>query len=365
MNRRSDLDVLRIVLCASVILQHAILIYAAEPRYHVKAATVSAGATAVYEVLRIFAMPPFFAIAGWAAVASLRRRSAAQFLRERAVRLGIPLLVGIFLFGPAIKYLELREGRDMGLAGFRLVEPIQTGFLDFLPRYYTRSVLVTWSHLWFVAYLLLYSIGLLPLLRRIAARPMSQCVPSPAWVYLPAAPLAAVLALFHGYWPYLPNLVDDWTNFAYFALCFLAGGIIAAWPGCESRLRAQAPGLILLALIGYAGVLTFGESTIGRLAVGLAAWGCIGGAWALAGMWEPRPSPWLTRAAEATLPVYVVHHLPLLWIAVWMTGTGLPVAVQVALIAGIDTLLAVALYVWLIRPWAVPRVLFGLPPRRA
>ena len=36
MNRRTDLDLLRIVLCASVIIQHAVLIFANEPRYHVK-----------------------------------------------------------------------------------------------------------------------------------------------------------------------------------------------------------------------------------------------------------------------------------------------------------------------------------------
>jgi len=34
--RRTDLDGLRIVLCGTVILSHALLIFAFEPRYHLK-----------------------------------------------------------------------------------------------------------------------------------------------------------------------------------------------------------------------------------------------------------------------------------------------------------------------------------------
>ena len=226
MNRRTDLDLLRIVLCASVIIQHAMLIFASEPRYHVKSDLSPAWATALYEALRIFAMPPFFALAGWSAVTALRRRDATRFLRERAARLLLPLAVGIVLFGPVIKYIELSQGRDLGLAGFRLVQPIQIGLLEFLPRYFTRIVLTTWSHLWFLGYLAIYSVALLPLLSWLARRePIGTS--APWWsVYLPALPLALVLAVFNVYWPYLPNLIHDWTNFAYFALCFLLGPVV-------------------------------------------------------------------------------------------------------------------------------------------
>ncbi|MGE0416656.1 MAG: acyltransferase family protein [Acetobacteraceae bacterium] len=362
MNRRTDLDALRIVLCASVILQHAILIYAAEPRYHVKSAEPVAWATLVYEALRIFAMPPFFAIAGWAAVVSLRRRTWQAFLHERLMRLAVPLLAGILLLGPAIKYIELTQGRDLGLAGFRLVPPPTFGFLAFLPQYYTRIVLTTWSHLWFLAYLLIYCVVLLPVLIRLA-RVTPYDRPPPAWsIYAPAVPLALVMGLFHGYWPYLPNLIHDWTNFAYFALCFLAGGLIAVWPGFERQLWKQAPGHLLLASIGFAGVVWFGESTVGRVMVGLTAWGFIGACWAVAHRMAPRPSATLQLMSEATLPVYILHHLPLLLIALWVLPLGWPVWLQIAVITGLSAAVSIGFYLVFVRPWRLPRWLLGMTP---
>ncbi len=364
MTRRTDLDALRIVLCASVILQHAVLIFAAEPRYHVKSADPVAWATIVYEALRIYAMPPFFAIAGWSAVVSLRRRDGWAFVRERALRLGVPLLAGILLAGPVIKYIELSQGRDLGLAGFRLVAPVGIDFLTFLPRYYTRIVLTTWSHLWFIAYLLIYSLALLPVLAWAARRAVRQTLP-PGWVvFLPALPLAGVMAAFNGYWPYLPNLIQDWTNFGYFALCFLAGAMIAVWPGFEQRLWTRAGGMLALAAAGFAGVLWFGESTAGRFAVGLTAWGCVGASWALAHRFAPPWSERLRLLSEATLPVYVIHHVPLLLIALWVLPLGWPVWVSILVIAGADAVVSVGLYITLVRPWRPMRWLLGMPTTR-
>lgn len=365
MNRRTDLDLLRIVLCASVIIQHAVLIFANEPRYHVKSDLSPPWATALYEALRIFAMPPFFALAGWAAITSLRRRDVTRFLRDRAARLLPPLAIGILLFGPVIKYIELGQGRDLGLAGFRLVEPIQIGLLEFLPRYFTRIVLTTWSHLWFLGYLVIYSIALLPVLAWLARR-APAAAPAPWWsVYLRALPLALILAAFDGYWPYLPNLIHDWTNFAYFALCFLIGAMIAAWPRYEDALSAHTPWLVLLAAIGFGGVVYFGESTPGRLGVGVMAWGCIGGCWGLARRFKPAPARWLDWLGEATFPIYILHHLPLLGLALWIIPRGQPVGLQIALITIGDLLMTAVLYVGLIRPWPWMRALFGMTPKTA
>ena len=364
MNRRTDLDLLRVVLCAAVILQHAVLIFAAEPRYHVKSAEVSVVATVVYEFLRIFAMPPFFAIAGWAAVQSLRRRDVGGFLRERAARLLVPLLVGIFLLGPVIKYIELRHGRDLSLAGFRIVEPISMDLWSFLPRYYTRIVLTTWSHLWFLAYLLINTVLALPLLLWLARRTPRTSVPRRIVVYLPAIPLATILAACHGYWPYLPNLIHDWPNAVYFALCFLAGAVLGMWSGFEERLRAEALRMTIVAGAAFAGVMMLGESTGGRVLVGLCGWGCVGAAWGWAGRFRPRLSPALAYLSAATFPVYVIHHVPLLLLGAWLVAVPVPVGVRILLIAGLDTAVSLAIYHWLIRPYRVTGWLLGNPARR-
>ena len=257
--RRTDLDLLRVAVCFSVILAHALLIFAAEPRYHVKSATPWLPASIGYEFMRIATLAIFFALAGWSAVASLRRRAWGRYVRDRLWRVLLPLVAGVVLLGPVIKWIELGQGRDLRINGFRLVDPPTIGFLEFLPRYLSRLQLVTWSHLWFLAYLFLISLVLLPLLLRLARRPPSAAVPGRVLAFVPAALLGLYLAASRGYWPFLPNLLQDWANLGYFALCFAAGAGFAAWPGYEARLRAEAPWLALLAGLGFGIVIAAGE----------------------------------------------------------------------------------------------------------
>jgi peptidoglycan/LPS O-acetylase OafA/YrhL len=361
--RRTDIDTLRILICAGILLAHALLIFAAEPRYHLKSAETSLVASVFYEFFRVTGTPLFFAIAGWSTIVSLRRRSPGAFVLERTLRLLVPLVVGIALFGSIIKYIELSHGRDMGFHDFRLVDELRIGFFDFFPRNLKYLKLNTWSHLWFLAYLFLISVLLLPLLVRLARIAPSANVPAAFVVYLPALPMMALLIVFKGYWPFLPNLVTDWTNFAYCALCFAIGAGIAAWPGFEVRLRAEAPRLLVLALLAFAGLILSGESSVGRLFVGLTAWGSIGASLGFASRIKPTATPMLIYLSEATMPVYIVHHVPLLLLGIAVLSLGMPVWLKVAVIWLGAATISLAAYHWLIRPWPPMRVLMGMTAR--
>lgn len=359
--RRTDLDLLRILICAAVILAHALLIFAAEPRYHIKSAEPSTVASVLYEFLRISTMPAFFTMAGWAAVVSLRRRGVARFVRDRGERVLLPMLAGVILLGPVLKYIELGQGRDLRPAGPRLVTPPDGDFLSFLPRYFTKFSLVTWSHLWFLGYLFVYSALLLPLLAWLASRVPAARAPRRAWAYAPALPLALVLVGGRGYWPFYPTLYADWTNFTYFALCFGMGGVLAVWPGLEARLGTEAPRLLLLTLAAFSGVVVCGESTAGRLFVALTAWGSTAAALGYAGRYRPEPTRLFSYLSEATSPVYIVHHVPEVLLGLAILPLALPVAVRIVLIWLLATAVSLGIYHWLIRPWGLTRYLTGMP----
>ena len=359
-SRRAELDALRIVLCGGIILFHTLSIWSAEPIYHLKSALPSPAASVLAEFLRIAIMPFFFVLAGWSAVASLRRRDAGGFVRERVRRLLVPLVAGTVLLGPLIKYIELTHGRDIGLHGLRLVAPLQGGVLEFVPRYFTRMNLLTWSHLWFLAYLFLVSILLLPPALRLArANPRAE-VPAAPLVYLPALVFAALLAAFDGYWPFLPNLVTDWTNFTWFALCFAIGAGLAAWPGFATRLHAEAWRMLALMLLAYAGVVACGPSAVGRAFVGLTAWGAIGAGLGLASRLDPPATPALTALSEAALPVYILHLVPVLGLGFLVLPLELPVWLAAAVIWLGSTMLTLAVVHWLIAPWRPMRWLVGM-----
>ena len=362
--RRTDLDLLRVIICATVILAHALLIFAAEPAYHVKSAVAWPVATVLYEGMRIATLCIFFALAGWSSVASCRGRTVGRYVGDRVTRVLVPLIAGVILQGPIIKFIELSQGRDLRMAGFREVTPLKTDFLAFAARYFTRSDLLTWSHLWFLAYLFLISIALLPVLRVLARRAPSHTMPSFLTALLPGVALAALVLVTHGYWPFLPNLARDGANLLLFAACFGLGALFAAWPGFEARLRADAPWLLVLALAALAGVVLAGPSPLGRVCVGLCAWGCIGAAFGFAGRHPPPPTPLLTWLGEATMPVYVLHHIPVLVLGVLVLPLGWSDGVKVLAIWLPATLIALTLYRLAVLPWRVPRFLLGMAPPR-
>jgi peptidoglycan/LPS O-acetylase OafA/YrhL len=358
--RRTDLDGLRILLCGSIILLHASLIFAAEPIYHLKSAEPSPIASVLLEFTRVTTLVVFFALAGWSAVTVLRRCSPGRFVQERAQRLLPPLFGGMVLFGSAIKYIELSHGRHIGLHGFRLVQPLQIGVFEFFPHNLTRMNQVTWSHLWFLAYLFLFSVVLLPLLVYLARSVPKTVIPSAPIVYFPAFALALVLIAFDGYWPHLPNLYTDWANFAYWTLCFAIGAGIAAWPGFETRLHAEAPRLLLFMAVAFVGVILCGESAAGRLFVGLTAWGAIGAGLGVAGRINPPATPLFVYLVEATMPVYIVHHVPLLLLGIILLPLAIPVWLKIVLIWLGTSAVSLAAYHWLIRPWTPVRWLMGM-----
>lgn len=361
-HRRADLDALRVVLCGGIVLFHTLSIYSAEPIYHLKSTLPSPIASVLAELLRLAIMPLFFVLAGWSAVASLRRRGAGAFVRERVRRLLVPLVAGTVLLGPLIKYIELRHGRDIGFHGFWLVPPLQEDFLAFIPRYFTRMNLLTWSHLWFLGYLFLVSLLLLPLAQRLARSQARADVPAPPLVYLPALAFAALLAAFDGYWPFLPNLLTDWTNFVWFAFCFAIGAGLAAWPGAEARLHGEAWRMLALMVATYVGVVVCGPSTAGRAFVGLTTWCAIGAGFGLARRFDPPSTPLLAALSEAALPVYILHLVPVLVLGLVVLALGLPVWLAVAAIWIGATIVSLAAVRWLIRPWRVMRWLLGMNP---
>ena len=358
--RRTDIEVLRILVCALVVLLHALLIHAPQPFYHLKAPVISAAAGVLAEALRVLVMPLFFIIAGCSAVLSLRRRNARAFLAERGRRILVPLVTGMVLVCPLIKYIELRGGRDMRPAGFRLIAPLTDSFWTFLPKFFGRLASTTWSHLWFLAYLLVLSIVLLPLLTRCARMAPHPAVP-PAWtVLLPGAGLGVLVLMVNGYWPYYPNLYGDLGNLCYYGACLGLGAGLAAWPGSALRLQSTWPGLLLAAAAGFVGVAWFGEGPAGRFCVGFTAWCASAALLGFAAGHRPGPSALLDRIGEATLPVYVLHHLPVLALGVLLVPTGLGWPVQVALVWTGGLAVSGAAYLLLVRPWRVMRVLFGM-----
>jgi peptidoglycan/LPS O-acetylase OafA/YrhL len=120
MNRRADIDWLRVGATYLLFVFHVGKVFDPAPFFHVQNDERSVVMLILCGFINLWHMPLFFLLAGWSAASSLRVRGAGGFARERLHRLGVPLVTGCVLLAPVIKFLELRSGFDLNHRSLRV-----------------------------------------------------------------------------------------------------------------------------------------------------------------------------------------------------------------------------------------------------
>ena len=254
--RRHDLDWVRIGAFLALIFYHVGMYYVTWD-WHVK----SPQASHVIEPFMMLTSPwrlsLLFLVSGVATGFLLARQGEGHFLRQRSARLLIPLAFGMLIIVPPQPYLEVVEKLNYSGSIAEFYRLYITGFHGFC-RGSDCLIMPTWNHLWFVAYLWVYTAvlygavrlapPLIPWLRRLAERRLAG-----AGILL--WPLAYLCAIRLGLAPRFPAnhaLVGDWYNhamyFGVFMLGFALAGARAAWATLD-RTRWLT---LALAILGWA-----------------------------------------------------------------------------------------------------------------
>jgi peptidoglycan/LPS O-acetylase OafA/YrhL len=77
-------------------------------------------------------------------------------------------------------------------------------------------------------------------------------------------------------------------------------------------------------------------------------------------------TPFLRWGNEAAYPIYLLHQSVIIVVAYGvLTAWGAPAVAGFVVVTVTSLLVAVAIYEWLVRPWAATRFLFGMKPRPA
>lgn len=360
------LDWLRVVAVFGVFVYHSLQPFSTDD-WHVKNGQLSEAIAGVISFVDPWGVAFFFLVAGASSFLALRWRTAGQYVRERLLRLLLPLTVAYLLLSPVQAFIEEQFfGRYTGsfIAGlpvfFRQV-------YSELPHTIFHPLLVDRTyHLWFVVFLLWFALLGLPLflwLRAPARRPLldwlgEQASRRGATLLLGVPLISAALAIL----PLFPAS-EDWGTFAYLFGFFVAGYLLMSNPRLMAAVRRDVPvALGLAVLVDTAMLLTGVPQFIASwqeapsysfvyagpyLLVGLQAW-----AWVLfllgLGMRAPvfaRPLP--RAVGAAAMPFFIVHQPVILAIAFFVVrwDAGIPLkwtAIAVSAFA-VSALLAVAL----------------------
>lgn len=145
------IDHLRAALVILVVLHHVALVYgASSPFYYVEPPfndSLAFNTLLVFVLMnQAWFMGAFFLLAGYFTPGSIDRKGTGAFLKDRLIRLGIPLIVFTFVLSPIANL------------GFYLMPATLTGITS-PPSWEVYPEMIGIGPLWFVAMLLLFSIG--------------------------------------------------------------------------------------------------------------------------------------------------------------------------------------------------------------
>lgn len=341
--RHYGMDWLRIGAFALLILYHVGMVFVPW-NFHIKYPRPVAWATLPMLAINPWRLGLLFVVSGYASRALLAKSPGwAGFARDRSWRLLVPLAFGMVVIVPPQPWIELvvKYGYPAGFGQFWLRD-------YFLFRKLGPLDLPTWNHLWFVAYLWVYTMLLVVVGAAMARLPwqrwFDRAFGGAAVIWVPLAWLIAV----HGWWfPMAAEthaLFGDWVAHASYLPAFLFGiGLARSEPAMAAIARFWHHGLAL-AVIGYAGVLAVELSWPGDIpaprwiyrpyGVGraLQQWGAIIALIGIAERWWNRDAPIRPMLTEAVFPFYLIHQTIIVVVMFWLLPVDLPAGIAFAVL---------------------------------
>ena len=379
MQRHYGMDWLRIGAFGLLILYHVGMVFVPWP-YHVKSTHVSDWTALPMLALNAWRLSLLFVVSGYASRALIGRSGGLlAFAGNRSARLLVPLLFGMIVIVPPQPWVELVT--QHGLA---------TPFLRFWQQDYFRFgtlaglALPTWNHLWFVAYLWIYTVLLVIAAVAVRALPVQRLFDRVfgGWGVL-LVPLAWYAAV-HVWWFPMKGethaLFGDWIAHAMYLPAFLFGfGLARSEPAMAAIVRllpvaATATGLAYAVVLAVA-IRWPGDLPAPRwvyppylFAHAVQQWGAIVALIGIAERWWNRDRPVRATLTEAVFPFYIIHQTVIVVVMFWLLGAGLPGWAEFAILVGATVAGCLAFYFGgRAVPWLRP--LIGLrrhrPVRRA
>lgn len=357
MERRTDLDWLRIIAFALLILYHVGCFYSLAP-WHAKSVHATSAIEPLAQITTPWRIPLLFIISGVATRFMMDKTPIGTFAMSRSVRLLIPFVFSILVIVPPQTYIEFVERG--GYTG---------SYLQFYAHEFTVSHLhhgpvsmqtFEWAHMWFVAYLFAITMILAPFagaLKRLS----TDYLPLLRGWWAAAVPISIVLAADFLIFHFLANAPEGADQFALGLLFFTFGYLIAKndafFEACH-KLRwvalAGAVAAYLLA-INYDGVHASIEHAMHEAQCG----GAIVAAFGFARHYLRRDGPARRYLTNAIFPYYIIHQTVLVVAGHYLTALKLPAWIEAPVLIAVVAASCVVGYE-IIRRVRLLRPLFGL-----
>ena len=383
-DRRYDLDWLRIFAFGLLILYHCGMFYVTWD-WHVKSSRASEAIEPLMLLTNPWRLTLLFLISGAATRFMADKMSVWSLTGARMGRLWPPLLLAVFVIVPPQSYYEIVEALQAMPAALAAQYPLALD--NFYVKYATASgnwcdadgclTTPTYNHMWFVAYLILYTLALiplLPLLRRIP-KAVSVLIAGPFIVITPWLVMAALRVTLFPIFGESHDFRADWYLHVLYFGVFLFGFAIAKSDAFFERATKIRWWTLAIALACYALILVYYGSyseqspppdwlrTVMRGVRELDAWCAILAALGFAHRHlRAADGPVRRLLTQAIFPFYLVHQTIIVVVGHHLDDLGLPLWIEAPLLIG-----ATALGCWLFfelgRRIPLLRIWIGIPSK--
>jgi len=372
--RRYDLDWLRVIAILLLHFFHAAMPFVSEWDWHIKNKETSNLFLEFNYFLSRWRMPLLFFISGVGTVFVLNTISVGQYIRQRSKRLLMPLIFGMLVIVPPQVYME----RLFKRATYR-------SFFEFYPSIFSTGVYpsgnLSYHHLWFIAYLFVYSIIAIPLFLLLKSQRGKSVIDSTALLSAKYGMVAFGLILLAAGMLYFwfPNeshaFVDDYAGFTKYLLYFVFGYVIGVnrifWKHIEdNRRRNLKAAFIVTTLINYfrwnnvepewgmnvANVLYF-------CLIVISGWIWVITLLGYAKRYLNFSNNFLKFANEAIYPFYILHQTIIVILGYYIIQVEDDILSKYLFLTFVSFAVSIGIYVFFVRPYKIPRMLFGMKSR--
>jgi glucan biosynthesis protein C len=248
------LDWLRVFAVILLVPYHTGMIFVNHD-FHIKNNATSTGITIINAFIDNWHMPLFFLLAGASTWFALNKRSPVVYLKERFLRLIVPLVFGILIIVPPQTFYERIQ--KSGFSG---------NYIDFyfqlLDGIYHKGILI-WNHLWFLLYLFIISVSVLPIiLYWKSGRGRSFIESFCKWlakghrILLLFIPLAIIQMTLKVTYPGPQNIISDWARILFMLVIFLYGVLFFIFPWYRESMERNLVAAFVIGVIIIAFLIT-------------------------------------------------------------------------------------------------------------
>jgi 5'/3'-nucleotidase SurE len=369
--RRYELDWLRVIAFGLLIFYHVGMLFVPWG-FHLKNNRIYDWLIYPMLFLNQWRLPLLFVISGMGTWFALQSRTAGQFAGERIKRLFLPLVFGMMLIVPPQIYVERIAKHQF-----------DGGYFDFWPASLaSRSYPVgdlSWHHLWFLPYLLLFSLVLLPVFLYVKRNPgnalsafTSGQLRKPWGIYMFVIPLYLIEAFIEPFFPVTHALTGDWFTIINTCTLFFFGFLLISsgetfWKAVRDHRRRNLILAIIAFLLLMARKLFLHDSYLVHFTEAFVSvfnfWSWILVLFGYASVYLGRSNRFLAYANEAVFPFYILHQTVMMVIAYYLIDQPYGFVVKFVLLVAGTFAGSLLIYELLIRRWKLIRPLFGLKQR--